>query len=134
MTSPSEAPAPGRMKSVWRYLLSFYIGKRGYRASLIAYGIGFWIFVIGIVLMLLGGEASSAFILVLRNLLLHIGLVILVMMTYPVLYCGFQATDMTRPASRFRRIFEGLVVAMFAPVYLMMLVASFMQYAAARLG
>lgn len=131
MTSPSEAPQPGTLKSIWQYLLSFYLGRRGYRPSLVAYGIGFWIFVIGVVLVLSTGTTPSLVVAVIRNAFLHIGLFVLVMMTYPVVRCAFDMTDTTRPNSRFRRVFEPMVVAMFAPLYIMLLVSSFMQYALA---
>jgi hypothetical protein len=132
MTSPSDqAQPPSRGKIVWQYLLSYYLGKRGYRASLIAYGIGFWIFAIGAILVLASGENPGIVMLVLRNIFLHVGLFILVMMTYPVIRCAFDMTDMTRPKGRFRRIFEPVVVTLFAPLYLMLLVSSFMQYALA---
>lgn len=131
MTLQSEVPAPGRLKSIWQYLLSFYLGRRGYRPSLVAYGIGFWIFVIGVVLVLAGGTTPSLIMAVIRNIFLHVGLFVLVMMTYPVIRCAFDITDTTRAKSRFRRVFEPMVVAMFAPLYIMLLVSSFMQYALA---
>lgn len=131
MTSPSEEAPPGKLKAVWRYLLSFYLGRRGYRASLVAYGIGFWIFVIGVVLVLSTGDTPSLVMAIIRNIFLHIGLFVLVMMTYPVIRCAFDISDMSRPNSRFRRVFEPMVVAMFAPLYIMLLVSSFMQYALA---
>lgn len=131
MTSPLSAPAPGPAKRVWQYLLSFYLGKRGYRQSFIAYGIGFWIFALGVGLMLAGGEQPSATHFVVYNVFLHIGLFMLVMMTYPVIRCAFDATDQTRPKARFIRILAPSVVTLFAPVYMMLLVASFMQYALA---
>jgi len=129
--SPSEPATPGQAKAVWQYLLSFYLGKRGYRPSLIAYGIGFWIFAIGALLVLVSGESPGIVMLILRNVFMHVGLFILVMMTYPVLRCAFDTMDMTRPKGRFRRIFEPVVVTLFAPLYLMLLVSSFMQYALA---
>lgn len=131
MTSPLSAPAPSRGKKVWQYLLSYYLGKRGFRQSFIAYGIGFWIFAIGVVLMLAGGQAPSATFFVIYNIFMHTGLFVLVMMTYPVLRCAFDTTDITRPKTRFLRIAGPLVITLFAPLYMMLLVASFMQYAIA---
>jgi len=131
MTSPLSAPAPGRTKLIWRYLLSFYLGKRGFRQSFLAYGIGFWIFAFGVSFMLAGGETPSTTLFVIQNIFIHAGLFILVMMTYPVLRCAFDATDMTRPKIRLLRIVGPLIVTLLAPFYLMLMVASFMRYALA---
>jgi hypothetical protein len=131
MTLQPEAARPSRSKRFWQYLLSFYLGKRGYRTSILAYGIGFWIFAIGVGLMLAGGEQPSATLFVIHNIFLHTGLFVLVMMTYPVIRCAFDTMDETRPKSRFIRIAAPSVITLFAPLYMMLLVASFMQYALA---
>jgi hypothetical protein len=110
---------------VLRFLLNLYLGKRGYRASLIAYGIGFWIFGAGTILMFLTQETQSALLLGLRGILINVGLLIVVLMTYPVIYCAFQVTDKSRPKSQFRRILEPTIVGALSPLYLMLLVASF---------
>jgi hypothetical protein len=132
MTLPSEAARPpSRLKLFWQYLLSFYLGKRGFRTSILAYGIGFWIFAIGVGLMLAGGETPTTTLFVIHNIFLHLGLFVLVMMTYPVIRCAFDTSDETRPKSRFIRIAAPSVITLLAPLYLMLLVASFMRYALA---
>lgn len=110
-----------------RFILDLYLGRRGYRVSLITYGIGFWIFALGILLMLTTRDTESVFILGMRGFLINFGLIILVLMTYPVIYCAFQKTDMTRPKGQFRRILEPTVVAALAPLYLMLLVSTFIR-------
>ena len=112
---------------VLRFILDLYLGRRGYRVSLIAYGVGFWIFGSGTVLMFLTQEAPSTFVLALRGILINSGLVVVVLMTYPVIYCAFQVTDQSRPKSQFRRILEPAIVGALAPLYLMLLVASFIK-------
>ena len=112
---------------VLRFILDLYLGRRGYRVSLIAYGVGFWIFGSGTVLMFLTQETSSALLLAIRGILINVGLLIVVLMTYPVIYCAFQVTDTSRPKSQFRRILEPAIVGALAPLYLMLLVASFIQ-------
>ncbi|MBS27398.1 MAG: hypothetical protein CL566_00495 [Alphaproteobacteria bacterium] len=110
-----------------RFILDLYLGRRGYRVSLITYGVGFWIFAIGIMLMLTTRDTQSILILAMRGFLINFGLIILVLMTYPVIYCAFQNTDTTRPKSQFRRILEPTVVAALAPIYLMLLVSTFIR-------
>jgi uncharacterized membrane protein YdbT with pleckstrin-like domain len=61
--------------------------------------------------------------------LLHAGLIIVILMTFPVLRCAFETDDMTRPKTRFRRILEPTLIGVFSPFYVMLLVASFIQFA-----
>ena len=112
---------------VLRFLLDLYLGRRGYRVSLIAYGIGFWIFGAGTILMFATQETQSVLLLGLRAVLINVGLLIVVLMTYPVIYCAFQVTDKSRPKSQFRRILEPTIVGALSPLYLMLLVANFIQ-------
>ena len=112
---------------VWHVLLDLYLGRRGYRASLIAYGIGFWLFALGVGIWLSLPAAQSLILLVLRTALISIGLVVLVLMTYPVIYCAFKITDTTRPYSRLRRILEPAGVGALSPLYLMLLVSNFIK-------
>lgn len=112
---------------VLKFLLDLYLGRRGYRVSLITYGVGFWIFAAGIALMLGTRETESVIVLGMRGFLINFGLIILVLMTYPVIYCAFQKADMTRPKSQFRRILEPTVVGALAPLYLMLLVSTFIR-------
>lgn len=118
---------------VLRFILDIYLGRRGYRVSLIAYGVGFWIFGSGTILMFLTQDTESALLLALRAILINVGLLIVVLMTYPVIYCAFQVTDKSRPKSQFRRILEPTIVGALSPLYLMLLVASFMQSVAGPL-
>lgn len=110
-----------------KFILDLYLGRRGYRASLIAYGVGFWIFAIGMFLFLTWPDSPSMALQVTRAVMINGGLVVLVLMTYPVIYCAFKITDDTRPKSQFRRILEPTIVGALAPFYVMMLVASFIQ-------
>ncbi|MEP4380549.1 MAG: hypothetical protein ABJ215_09370 [Alphaproteobacteria bacterium] len=110
-----------------RFILDLYLGRRGYRTSLIAYGIAFWVFAIGMFLFLTWPDSPSMALQVTRAVLINGGLFVLVLMTYPVIYCAFQTTDDTRPKSQFRRILEPTIVGALAPFYVMLLVASFIQ-------
>lgn len=112
---------------VWHFLLDLYLGKRGYRVSLIAYGVGFWLFGIGVLLWLAWPDTGSIALIALRTVLINVGLVVLVLMTYPVIYCAFKITDTTRPKSQFRRILEPTVVGALSPLYLMLLVSNFIK-------
>lgn len=112
---------------VLRLLVDLYLGRRGYRTSLIAYGLGFWAFAIGMFLFLTWPDTSSMFAQVTRAILINGGLLVLVLMTYPVIYCAFKITDESRPRSRFRRIMEPTIVGALAPFYVMLLVASFLE-------
>lgn len=112
---------------VWHFLLDLYLGKRGYRVSLIAYGIGFWLFGIGVLLWLSWPDTSVLAMIIFRTVLINIGLVVLVLMTYPVIYCAFKITDASRPKSQFRRIMEPTIVGALSPLYLMLLVSNFIK-------
>jgi len=110
-----------------KFALDLYLGRRGYRASLIAYGLGFWAFAGGMFLFLTWPETSSMTAQVLRATLINGGLLVLVLMTYPIIYCAFKIDDETRPKSQFRRILEPTIVGALAPFYVMLLVASFIN-------
>ncbi|MGB0572182.1 MAG: hypothetical protein ACPGQM_08995 [Alphaproteobacteria bacterium] len=112
---------------VLRFILDLYLGRRGYRTSLITYGIGFWVFAVGMFMFLTWPDSTSVVAQVVRAILINGGLLILVLMTYPVIYCAFKITDDTRPKSQFRRILEPTIVGALAPFYVMLLVASFIQ-------
>jgi hypothetical protein len=112
---------------VLRFILDLYLGRRGYRTSLIAYGIGFWVFAIGMILFLTWPDSPSIVFQVTRAIMINGGLLVLVLMTYPVIYCAFKVTDESRPKSQFRRILEPTIVGALAPFYVMLLVASFIQ-------
>ena len=110
-----------------RFILDLYLGRRGYRTSLIAYGLGFWAFAGGMFLFLTWPDPPSMVAQVSRALLINGGLLVLVLMTYPVIYCAFKITDESRPKSQFRRILEPTIIGVLAPFYVMLLVASFIQ-------
>ena len=110
-----------------RFILDLYLGRRGYRTSLIAYGLGFWAFAGGMFLFLTWPDTPSMVAQVSRAILINGGLLVLVLMTYPVIYCAFKITDESRPKSQFRRILEPTVIGALAPFYVMLLVASFIQ-------
>lgn len=112
---------------VLKFILDLYLGRRGYRASLIAYGLGFWAFAGGMFLFLTWPDTSSLVAQVARAILINGGLLVLVLMTYPIIYCAFKIDDQTRPKSQFRRILEPTIVGALAPFYVMLLVASFIQ-------
>ncbi|MBT5569632.1 MAG: hypothetical protein HOJ90_00275 [Alphaproteobacteria bacterium] len=128
MTSQPKPSLIVRLRILRAFLLALYLGKKGYRAALIAYAIGFWIFAIGAMLIAFWEIDPPAFIVSMRIVMLHIGLFILVMMTFPVLRCAFDTDDLSRPKSRFRRILEPTVIGLFSPFYVMFLVASFIRY------
>ncbi len=130
MTSPPDPSFASQLGIFRRFLLALYLGKRGYRAALITYGIGFWIFASGAMLIAFWQIDPPAVILLVRVVLLHLGLFILVMMTFPIVRCAFDVDDETRPKSRFRRVMEPTVIAVFSPFYVMLIVASFIQFAA----
>jgi len=111
----------------WQFLLDLYLGKRGYRVSLIAYGVGFWLFAVGVLLWFSWPETDALALIIVRTVLINIGLVVLVLMTYPVIYCAFKITDTSRPKSQFRRILEPTVVGALSPLYLMLLVSNFIK-------
>ena len=112
---------------VLKFILDLYLGRRGYRVSLIAYGVGFWVFFVGIVLFMNWPDTTSMVAQVTRALLINGGLLVLVLMTYPVIYCAFKTDDLSRPKSQFRRILEPTIVGALAPFYVMLLVASFIN-------
>ncbi len=113
--------------NVLRFLLDLYLGRHGYRASLITYGVGFWLFAVGVAIWLSWPEAQSTFVLIVRAILINVGLIVLILMTYPVIYCAFKITDTTRPRSQFRRIMEPTIVGVLAPLYLTLFVSSFIR-------
>jgi hypothetical protein len=112
---------------VLKFILDLYLGRRGYRVSLIAYGVGFWFFFVGIVLFLSWPDTTSIVAQALRAILINGGLLILVLMTYPVIFCAFKTDDQSRSKSQFRRILEPTIIGALAPFYVMLLVASFIQ-------
>ncbi|MEK9832335.1 MAG: hypothetical protein ACPGQ5_12580 [Alphaproteobacteria bacterium] len=112
---------------LWHFLLDLYLGKRGYRASFIAYGIGFWLFGIGILLFMSWPETRWVPAIVFRTILINLGLVVLILMTYPVIFCAFKINDTTRPKSRFRRVMEPTIVGAMAPLYLLLFVSGFIK-------
>jgi len=129
MTSQPKTSLLTQLRILRLFLISLYLGKRGYRASLIGYGVGFWVFAFGAMLVAFWQENPPAFILPLRMVLLHAGLIIVILMTFPVLRCAFETDDITRPKTRFRRILEPTLIGVFSPFYVMLLVASFIQFA-----
>ena len=112
---------------VLKYILDLYLGRRGYRVSLIAYGLGFWAFAGGMFLFLTWPDTPSMVAQVSRAILINGGLLVLVLMTYPIIFCAFKTDDESRPKSQFRRILEPTVIGALAPFYVMLLVASFIQ-------
>lgn len=128
MTSQPNRTFTVQLRVLRAYILALYLGKKGYRAALITYAIGFWIFAVGAMLIAFWQIDPPSTIIPVRVVMLHVGLFILVMMTFPVLRCAFDTDDLTRPQSRFRRILEPTVIGLFSPFYVMFLVASFIRY------
>jgi hypothetical protein len=128
MTSQANRTFTVQLRVLRAYILALYLGKKGYRAALITYAIGFWIFAVGAMLIAFWQIDPPSTIIPVRIVMLHVGLFILVMMTFPVLRCAFDTDDLTRPQSRFRRILEPTVIGLFSPFYVMFLVASFIRY------
>ncbi|MDE0779850.1 MAG: hypothetical protein OSB67_03760 [Alphaproteobacteria bacterium] len=128
MTSQPNRTLTVRLRVLRAYILALYLGKKGYRAALITYAIGFWVFAVGAMLIAFWQVDPPSTIVPVRIVMLHVGLFILVMMTFPVLRCAFDTDDLTRPQSRFRRILEPTVIGLFSPFYVMFLVASFIRY------
>ena len=115
----------GAIARFWRFLLEVYLGDRGFRVALLTYAVGFWIFGIGGIIFLIWPDNPPAVAAFFRGLLVNIGLIFLVFMTYPVLRCGFRKTDPTRPNNMILRIMIPTVVGALAPFYLIGLVTSF---------
>ncbi len=114
--------------SAWRFLLELYLGDHGFRAALLAYAIGFWIFGIGAVIFLIWPENPPPVAAFFRGLFTNIGLLTLVFMTYPVLRCSFRTHDHTRPKSRLLRVMVPAVIGALSPLYLVMLIAAFVYF------
>jgi hypothetical protein len=119
-----------RFAAAWRYALDLYLGDLGFRAALICYAVGFWIFAIGALLWIANDGAPAGVRALLTGLFLNVGLVIVVFLTYPVVRCGYRATDRTRFRSSFLRMFVPAAIGLISPIYLMLLVASFIRYMA----
>ena len=120
-----------RFVAGWRFVIELYLGNHGFRTSLIAYAIGFWVFAVGAILWAAEtdpatGEGAS----VVTGLLLNLGLLAVVFLTYPVVLCGYRRADHTRFRSRFLRMFVPAVIAIVSPLYLMLLVVSFVRFIA----
>lgn len=120
-----------RFAAGWRFVIDLYLGNHGFRTSLIAYAVGFWVFAAGAILWVVEtdpatGEGAS----VVTGLLLNLGLVIVVFLTYPVVLCGLRKTDHTRFRNSFLRMFVPAVVGIVSPLYLMLLVVSFVRFVA----
>ncbi|MBN42671.1 MAG: hypothetical protein CL573_04185 [Alphaproteobacteria bacterium] len=119
--------------NIVRLVLDLYLGRCGYRISLITYGIGFWLFAVGVGIWLSWPDTHWVSVIALRTILINVGLLVVVLMTYPVIYCAFKITDPSRPASQFRRILEPTIVGALAPFYLMLLVSNFINAYAGQL-
>ncbi len=115
----------------WRFVIELYLGNHGFRTSMIAYAVGFWVFAVGAVLWVVETDpATGEGVGIVTSVLLNLGLLIVVFLTYPVVLCGYRKNDHTRFRSSFLRMFVPAVIGLISPIYLMLLVVSFIRFIA----